>query len=301
MPQLHSSSLNLYEMFMDVRRNLSEVTAAFWTDLEVYNKLNQGQVHIVTKSKCLKKTVTITTTTGTQEYDLRTSTNSFSDIIDIAEDGVYFKISGTTYFPLKYRSIKRLNIEFPGWQGTPASNPTYYYYNKSTKTIGLYPKPNASNAGAYLFVTGYHKPKILHAGTAAAGLATSITLQAGSATAAYPSVTDDYYNNLYIEIYSGTGAGQKAKITDYTGSTRVCLGTFATAPSTDSIYGIVPEIPEEAHYLMPLYALWKLWPKGGSRTTLGATCRQEYYGGLSEFIGEFIENDDEEIIKDSYR
>lgn len=301
MPQLHETALNLYEMFYEVRRNLSEPTASFWTDLEVYNKLNQGQLHIATKSHCLKKTVTVTTTASTQTYDLRTTTNSFADIIDIAEDGVYYYVNGTSYNPLRYKTKKQLNIEFPGWQGTAAGVPSYYYYDKATKTIGLYPKPNSSNAGAYLFITGYHRPKILHAGTAAAGATTSITLAAGSSTAPYPSVTNDYYNDLYIEIYSGTGPGQKAKITDYVGSTRVCTATFATAPSTDSVYGMCPEIPEETHYLMPLFALWKLWGKGGSRTQLANNYKQEYYSGLSEFIGEYIEEADEELIKDNYR
>lgn len=299
MPYKHSDGENLYSLFYSVRRRLSEVTAAFWVDLEVYRFLNEGQIDIVVKSKCLKRKVTVTTVASTQEYDLRN--NSFSDIIDIAEDGVYFYLNGTSYQPLIFKRIGELNAEFPGWQGVAASVPKYYYYDKSTKTIGLYPKPNASNVGAYLFVTGYHKPKLLHAGTAAAGATTTITLDSGSSTENYPSVTDDYYNNLYIEIYSGTGVGQKSKITDYVASTKICTATFATAPSTDSIYGMVPQIPEEAHQLMEIYALWKLLAKGGTRTVLANSYRDEYYTGLAAFMGNFSENEDEEIQADSYR
>jgi hypothetical protein len=298
-PQLHSEGLNLYEQFIEVRKALSEASASFWSDLEIYNRLNRGQTDIVKKSKCLKRTVTITTVNGTQEYGLRD--NSFSDITDIVDGGVYFKINGSTYSPLTFKSKKQLAIEYPGWQGTVAGTPSVYYWNKTTKTIGLYPKPNSSNAGAYLFVEGYHLPKVLHAGTASSGSTSTIVLPAGSSTLPYPSTTDDYYNNLYIEIYSGTGAGQKVKITDYVASTRICTATFSTAPDNTSVYGMVPQIPEDAQGLMISYALWKLWPKGGSRVTLGEKYRQEYYAGLSEFIGEFTEDEDEEIVRDSYR
>ena len=151
-PQQHNYGSNLYEMMIYVRRKLSEATASFWTDLEVYKELNDAQLHIATKSKCLKKSVTVTTSNGTQEYDLKTTTNSFVDIIDIAEDGLTYKINGTSYVPLIYKSKKQLNMEFPGWQGVSAATPQYYYYYKATKTIGLYPKPNSTNAGAYLFI-----------------------------------------------------------------------------------------------------------------------------------------------------
>lgn len=299
MPQKHTDSFNLYAMLIDVRNQLGEETASFWGNLEIYNKLNQAQEHIVKKSLCLKKEVTVTTSASTQEYDLKD--NSFSDIIDIADDGVTYKINGTTYAPLIYKSKKQLSMEFPGWQGVSASTPKYYYYNKTTKTIGLYPKPNSSNAGAYLYVTGHHTPKILHAGTASSGTTAQIVLPAGSSTLPYPSVTNDYYNNIWIEIYSGTGAGQRVEITDYVGSTRICSASFTTAPDSSSIYGMIPEIPSEAAYLMPLYALWKLWPKAGSRTSLGKSFKEEYYQGLGEFIGEFITDSGDEIVRDSYR
>lgn len=299
MPQLHSANLNLYHIFYAVRRRLSEVTAAYWVDLEVYSAINKGILDIAAKSKCLKKSVTITTIASTQEYDLKS--NGFSDIIDISEDGVSFKVNGSTYLPLKFRTKSKLSMEFPGWRSASASVPQYYYYDKSTKTIGLYPKPNSTNAGAYLDIFGYHRPRVLHAGTAAAGAATTLTLAAGSATVQSPSTVDDYYNGLYMEIYDGTGEGEIAKITDYVGSTRVCTVDFTSTPSTDSIYGMIPEIPQEAHELLEVYALWKLLLKGGSRTVLATQYRDEYYTGLAAFMGNFTENEDEEIVSESYR
>jgi len=299
MPQLHSTNLNLYHIFYAVRRRLSEVTAAYWVDLEVYAAINKGLLDVASKSKCLKKKVTVTTVASTQEYDL--NDNSFGDIIDISDDGVSFKINGSTYLPLKFTTRKELSLKTPGWRSVAASTPQKYYYDKPSKTVGLYPKPNSSNVGAYLDIFGYYRPRILHAGTAAAGTATALTLAAGSATVQVPSAVDDYYNGLYMEIYDGTGEGEIAEITDYVGSTRVCTVNFTTTPDATSIYGMVPEIPQEAHELLEPYALWKLLLKGGSRTVLAQQYRDEYYTGLAAFMGNFTENDDEMLIRDSYR
>jgi len=303
MPQLHSESRNLYELFYSVRRKLSEITAGYWTDLEIYGWLNKGQSYIARKAKCLEKEVAVTTSEGTREYDLRTTTNPFADIIDISESGVNYDVNGSTSNndTLDYKPIWALNKEFPGWRSAPNSIPRYYYYRKHSKTIGLYPEPNASNAGLYLHVNGYHFPKILHAGTASSGSTTTFVMPAGSATAPYPSPNDDYYNGLYVEIYSGTGAGQKLLITDYDASIRTLTFATATAPDSSSIYGMVPEVPPEAHHLMELYALWKALGKGGSRVTLANNYRSEFFDGLGIFIGEEIEEDDEVLVKDSYR
>lgn len=297
----HSTASNLYEQMTEVRETLLETTASRWADLEIYNKLNQAQLNITRKTLCLKKEVTVTTTVGTREYDLRTSTNSFSDIIDVAEDGVFFYVNGTTYLPLIFKTKADLNREYSNWQGQANSIPQYYYYNKATKTIGLHPKPNSSNVGAYLFINGYHKPKVLTAGTASSGSTTTLVMPVGSATVSYPSVTDDYYNGLYLCIYSNTGAGQQLKITDYVASTRTLTFATATAPDSTSIFGFVPEVPEEFQHLMPLYALWKLLAKGGSRVNLANNYRQEYIAGLSEAISETMDENDELITKDSYR
>lgn len=299
MPHLHAVGENLYEQLQTVRKNLSESTASYWTDLEIYNGLNQAQTFITRKSKSLKKKVTVTTVASTQEYAL--IDNSFGNILDISDDGVSFKINGTTYQPLNYTTKKNLNMKSPGWRSVSASTPQDYYYDKASKTIGLYPKPNSSNTGAYLDIFGYYLPPILLAGTASSGSTTTIVVKAGTTVIPYPSTTDSYYNNIYIEIYSGTGAGQRAKITAYTASTRTITAAFTTAPDSTSIFGMVSPLPPECHYLMPLYALWKSWPKGGSRSTLGQNYKRDFIEGLALFLGEMGEADDEDIVRETYR
>lgn len=76
---------------------------------------------------------------------------------------------------------------------------------------------------------------IVRAGTAQAGGATTITLDASA------SAVDDYYNNGILFITGGTGVGQSRIISDYVGSTKVAtVAAWATNPSSDSVFVILP-------------------------------------------------------------
>lgn len=71
-------------------------------------------------------------------------------------------------------------------------------------------------------------------GTAQAGAAGSITLDAGA------SGTDDFYKDEIIRITSGTGAGQIRRISSYNGTTKVAVPErdFATPPDNTSVFRI---------------------------------------------------------------
>lgn len=74
---------------------------------------------------------------------------------------------------------------------------------------------------------------IVRSNTAQAGSGTGITLDASA------SATDDFYNDMQVEIVSGTGVGQKRFITDYNGTTKVAtVSTWAVNPSSDSVFVI---------------------------------------------------------------
>lgn len=80
-------------------------------------------------------------------------------------------------------------------------------------------------------------------GTAQAGAATTITLQSDS------SAVDDYYNNMWIRIASGTGAGQSRKIADYVGTTKVAtVAAWVTNPDATSVYGIAIPVISANNY-----------------------------------------------------
>jgi hypothetical protein len=77
-------------------------------------------------------------------------------------------------------------------------------------------------------------------GTAQSG-STSTTLKLRSGA----SFSDDAYNNLTIQIISGTGAGQSKTITDYVGSTKVATvnSAWTTTPNNTSVYKIGSGLP----------------------------------------------------------
>ena len=93
----------------------------------------------------------------------------------------------------------------------------------------------------------------VHVGTAQAGGASSITLDATGSSA-----TDDTYNYQSITIRSGTGAGQTRQITDYNGTTKVATTNLAwtTQPSTDSNYVIHPNGLDAATVASIATAVW---------------------------------------------
>jgi lysophospholipase L1-like esterase len=71
-------------------------------------------------------------------------------------------------------------------------------------------------------------------GTAQAGAASTITLAAGS------SATNSYWNGKWVNIISGTGAGQSKYVNSYVGSTKVATiqGTWSVNPDATSVYQI---------------------------------------------------------------
>lgn len=71
-------------------------------------------------------------------------------------------------------------------------------------------------------------------GTAQAGAATSITLDAGA------SAVDDFYKDMVVRITSGTGSGQIREIFSYVGSTKVAnvSRAWGTNPDATSVFRV---------------------------------------------------------------
>jgi hypothetical protein len=76
---------------------------------------------------------------------------------------------------------------------------------------------------------------VVHAGTAQAGAATTVTLAAGA------SSTTDYYVGQVVRVYGGTGAGQGRVVTAYNGTTKVATVSraWATNPDNTSTYAVM--------------------------------------------------------------
>ena len=120
----------------------------------------------------------------------------------------------------------------------------------SGRLIEAYPLLNSleiNTVGYTNEVTLWYETRVpdLMAGTASAGAATSLTFPDESPV----KHIDDYYNDVAIEVESGTGAATVGDIiTDYDGVSRVC--TVSGTYDATSIFGTVSRLPEECHPLI---------------------------------------------------
>ena len=94
------------------------------------------------------------------------------------------------------------------------------------------------------------RPPAMIKGTASAGTGTTITL----ATSPVPEIRDDYYNEVWMRLTGGTGAGERAQISDYAGATGIATVDFTTTPDNTSVYATESELPEGHNEIVSLGA-----------------------------------------------
>lgn len=127
-----------------VRKKLGETTAAFWTDDEIYSYINLAGHDVAWKTKVIRSSGYISTVENTSEYVLSTSFSSLLFPLRVyfyQDASVWEKIPGTT--------IDDMDRDLGGWKSASAGTPIKYYFEyERNKTLGIYPKPNSTNAGA---------------------------------------------------------------------------------------------------------------------------------------------------------
>jgi hypothetical protein len=109
------------------------------------------------------------------------------------------------------------------------------------------------NANAYsgnLRLYYIKRPPTFITGMATAGATDTITFAASPT----PEIRDDYYNDCWARLKVGTGAGERAQITDYDGGTLVATVDFSTTPDATSIYATESELPEGHNELISMGA-----------------------------------------------
>ncbi|MHA2069820.1 MAG: phage adaptor protein [Candidatus Thorarchaeota archaeon] len=237
--------MNAYEMFQEIRDNVGEATAAHWSDLAILRKINAAQ---------RKAYTLISQTPGDWLVKKETLTPVASVVTlpaDCAKPVVLRKNSNGVEIPLntsiRERDVTRLSVT-----GFDIIDRDAYLLEG---TIEI------NEAGFTDQVDLWYERRVpkLHFGTASAGGATSLTLEASK----QQSLQDDYYNSMTIEVVGGTGAGTRTTVSDYDGGTRV-ITTAAGTFSTDSVYGLVSVLPEESSDYIILDATVGLLARPGS-------------------------------------
>lgn len=84
------------------------------------------------------------------------------------------------------------------------------------------------------------RPSRLITGTADSGTTSTLVMADDPA----PDPRDDYYNDVRFYLRGGTGDGETAVASDYTGSGRTLTIDFTSTPSATSVYASGHELPE---------------------------------------------------------
>lgn len=222
---------NAYEIWEEVRNNLNEaatVADLHWTDLEIMRKMNQTQ---------RKLWMALTMTPGDwflkQSSALTPSSNLITLPTDCAKPVYVEEVTSGVEIPFSTTVRNRRVSRIPGTTlsgGLPEA-----YMLQSQIEI------NADSYTNQVYLWYIRRIPDMHFGTGgAASGANALELE----SAGRPRVVDDYYNGVSVALISGTGGGAIDTITDYVASTRVA--TISGTTSTDTEYGTVSELPEEA-------------------------------------------------------
>lgn len=151
----------------------------------------------------------------------------------VADSAVASATSG--YFPSDAIYWKGGLIPTPPITGVPFVNTAYWNNFSVFHTVAGYPDVFVSGWTGTTLPTTAGPACSTRNGTAQAGAATTITLDASA------SSTNSIYVNQLVVITAGAGAGQARFITAYVGSTKVAtVATWQTNPDNTSKFSIYP-------------------------------------------------------------
>jgi len=248
-------------MLTEVRDNVGESTESHWGDNDLLRKLNLSYRLRATELLSVPGDWLVTSTDLTPSSSVITLPDDCVKPIYLEEkdNGRAIDFSMT----IRERRTSRL------------SGTTLYSGVVDAYFVGNTIEINMDDYGEEVTLWYQRRVPNLHTGTADAGGSTSLTFEVANE----PSFEDDYYNGVTIEIVNGTGSRTQTTVLDYVGSTKVATLAAGTYDS-DSVYGTVSDLPEEANdfiildatiralakpsaaidpkYFEHLYSLWKI-------------------------------------------
>lgn len=130
------------QLITDVRRELVEGNASFWSDAELLRLFNRAESDFVQKTRCLEGKATLTLVAGQQDYTLPSNWVSAQALFVNVPNGatpVWQRI-----YPTNLEKASQINQNHPSSASDLRGTPTrYWIWNKS---IYFDPIPNAVEA-----------------------------------------------------------------------------------------------------------------------------------------------------------
>jgi len=133
------------------RMKIGEPVARTIQNGDLNSWINDAGIDLAYKTKCLRAT-SLMTTTSAAEYVISTS---FTNLLSINELYIY---QNSRWVKLIASTFEELDILNDGWRSQDAAPPQYYWYDIQLDTLGLYPKPDSDNQGTN-YVRGYYTQK----------------------------------------------------------------------------------------------------------------------------------------------
>ncbi|RLF67054.1 MAG: hypothetical protein DRN30_00920 [Thermoplasmata archaeon] len=235
---------NAYDMVELLRSNIGEVSPANWTKANTLRMLNQAYTELIRRfsmsaGQWLVKSKSIT------------CTDSVITFPDDCMKPVYLEDSDNS--PVNWlNSVGQRRISRTFGTGTDINRSREAYVLRNSIEI------NEDSLNETMTLWYQQKPYELHAGTASASTAGTLTLEDSLAH----SVRNDHYNKAELEVIGGSNPGVY-DVTDYVGSTRVLTLTPAVDPGSNT-YGIVPITPSECNDYIVLRATVLAMSKPGA-------------------------------------
>ena len=238
--------MNAYEIFSEIREGLNEASASHWSDLAILRKMNQSQRErwqemILSGGDWFLTSVDIT------------PVDSLVTFPDACARAVYMENTNTgSAIPLT-GSVRERRLTRGIGAITYGDSPSAYFVKEGLEI----------NVSGYTEqVTLWYLERLVDMafGTAGTGSgASKLHLDILKA----PKYQDDYYNDLDVEVWSSASLPIiETTITDYAASTNI--GVVTGTVTSGDLYGTIPQIPEEGHYLIVLDVLAKCLIKPGS-------------------------------------
>ena len=233
--------MNAYELVEEVRNNIGEQDPSHWTNKEILSKLNLAQKRIANNLSMIPGDWLTTSAAVTPS----------SSIITLPTDcakPLYLEETSSKQHVMIMNSVKEKGQQsaFPSGISNDritGSNELFAYLQRNTLVFNITSYSTAC--------TLYYQQRLpeLHFGKAGTGSTTnSLVFDIDS----NPKRSDDYYNDVTIEIVSGTGEGVSSTISDYVGSTYTA--TISGACAVHDTFGTVSLLPDEAMDLLILEA-----------------------------------------------
>lgn len=240
--------MNAYYMLRDIRDNVVENVAKHWGDNDILRKMNMShrtrnmELHEATGDWLLKSA---TLTPSSSEITLPS---------DCSKPVYMEHATGLWEIPMDQTVRERGLTRIYGSQ--LSDNYVTAYPIKDKLVI------NQESFTDNVVLWYLQRIPNLICGTADTGsTGTSLVI----AQTDEPSLVDDYYNDLNIEInLQSGGSSTRTTVSDYVASTRTISVTAGTI-TTSTIYGTVTDLPDEAIDVIILEATIKCLAKPGAR------------------------------------